>query len=409
MGVGSWVGGLFHLITHAFFKALLFLGSGSVIHAAHHEQELPQYGGLWKKLPVTGTTFLIACFAIAGFGVFGWGFSGFYSKDLILTHAAAFGALSGHGREANSGFNMYWLLFILPAVIAYITPFYMMRCWTLTFWGKPRNQHVYDHAHETTILWIPLVVLAIASIIGGRYMGVRELIEAGRVEVAKIVQFDAFSRAWPAEAAPGEGKTPVEKRALEGGAGSGEGAHVTESKNPEVAVESHASESTEQIMEHGHETMEKALANGWAWLIGMALGFLVYMNGYNISDKVMAIPGVRAINTWLKRRMYFDELYNFVFVQIVLGFSAFCALFDRYVIDGIVNFMAWLTKRFSFVIGAHDKYVIDGAVNGAATLAQNLGAAVRAPQTGRIRMYVTVLMIAVTLGLAATILVVLSR
>src|SRR5207237_4525220 len=105
MGVGSWVGGLFHLITHAFFKALLFLGSGSVIYAAHHEQELPQYGGLIRKIPVTGVTFLIACFAIAGFGIFGWGFSGFYSKDLILHHAAVF----GYHAEHEVGGRAIWL------------------------------------------------------------------------------------------------------------------------------------------------------------------------------------------------------------------------------------------------------------------------------------------------------------
>src|SRR3954449_11064766 len=112
MGVGSWVGGLFHLITHAFFKALLFLGSGSVIHAAHHEQEMPQYGVLIRKIPVTGFTFLVAVFAIAGFGIAGWGFSGFYSKDMILMNAAAFGSLS-NASKGHAGFNPYWLLFIL--------------------------------------------------------------------------------------------------------------------------------------------------------------------------------------------------------------------------------------------------------------------------------------------------------
>src|SRR5207237_479223 len=86
LGLGSWVGGLFHLITHAFFKALLFLGSGSVIDAAHHEQELPQYGGLIRKIPMTGITFGIAVFAIAGTP----GFAGYYSKDMILAHAASF-------------------------------------------------------------------------------------------------------------------------------------------------------------------------------------------------------------------------------------------------------------------------------------------------------------------------------
>src|SRR5688500_4283349 len=168
MGIGSWVGGLFHLITHAFFKALLFLGSGSVIHAAHHEQELPQYGGLIRKIPITGITFAIAVLAIAGTPVF----SCYYSKDLILANAGAFGYLAQDAGRAK----YYWLLFWIPTVIAYVTAFYMTRCWMLTFWGKPRNQHVYDHAHEAPLLWVPLVVLAVLSIIGGSYLNVRELL-----------------------------------------------------------------------------------------------------------------------------------------------------------------------------------------------------------------------------------------
>src|SRR5438874_589927 len=184
MGIGSWVGGLFHLITHAFFKALLFLGSGSVIHAAHHEQELPQYGGLIRKMPMTGITFGIAVFAIAGFGIAGWGFSGYYSKDMILHHAAAFGHLSYLYRKNGA----YWMLWLLPTIIAYVTPFYMTRCWMLTFWGKPRNQHLYDHAHETPILWLPLAVLAIASIFGGNFFRVRDLIEAAQREGTTLVK-----------------------------------------------------------------------------------------------------------------------------------------------------------------------------------------------------------------------------
>src|SRR5207249_9507723 len=86
LGIGSYVGGLFHLITHAFFKALLFLGSGSVIFAAHHEQEMTQYGGLMRKIPITAATFAIAVLAIAGTPFF----SGFYSKDTIIAHAGAF-------------------------------------------------------------------------------------------------------------------------------------------------------------------------------------------------------------------------------------------------------------------------------------------------------------------------------
>src|SRR6185436_12266787 len=126
LGLGSWVGGLFHLITHAFFKALLFLGSGSVIHAAHHEQELPQYGGLIRKIPITGVTFGIAVLAIAGTPFL----SAYFSKDMILAHAAAFAESATH----HGGSKYYWLLFILPTAVAFMTAFYMMRCWMLTFW-----------------------------------------------------------------------------------------------------------------------------------------------------------------------------------------------------------------------------------------------------------------------------------
>jgi hypothetical protein len=92
-----------------------------------------------------------------------------------------------------------------------------------------------------------------------------------------------------------------------------------------------------------------------------------------------------------------------------LALSAISAAFDRYVVDGLVNFAGWATKKTSFAVGLHDQFVVDGAVNGIANVAQDLGAAVRAPQSGRIRMYVTILMVAVTLGLAGAIIVVLSR
>jgi NADH-quinone oxidoreductase subunit L len=134
------------------------------------------------------------------------------------------------------------------------------------------------------------------------------------------------------------------------------------------------------------------------------------MNGYSMANSLMRIPPIRWIHTWLYRRMYFDELYRLLFVDLgVMAFSKTAAMFDRYVIDGVVNLAAWCVKQTAFGVGAHDRYVIDGAVNGLASLAQDVGAAVRAPQTGRIRMYVTVLMIAVTLGLAGAIIIVLSR
>ena len=139
MGVGSWVGGLFHLMTHAFFKALLFLGAGSVILAAGHEQEMPAVRrAVAQDAPGRRSPFAVAVLAIAGVPFF----AGYYSKDMILRHAGAFAALataSGPGHEwrsqAGTGCSS-----LVPTAVAYLTAFYMTRCWMLTFWGKPRNR-----------------------------------------------------------------------------------------------------------------------------------------------------------------------------------------------------------------------------------------------------------------------------
>jgi proton-translocating NADH-quinone oxidoreductase chain L len=383
MGIGSWVGGLFHLITHAFFKALLFLGSGSVIHAAHHEQELPQYGGLIRKIPVTGITFAIAVLAIAGTPFF----SGFYSKDMIIAHAGAFSTYATHDFHKS---GWYWAFFLLPTIIAYVTAFYMMRCWTLTFWGKPRNQHVYDHAHESPVMWIPLVVLAILSVIGGKYLNVQEMLEATIKETSRYTKVDAFASAWPSQAPKHETAAAIE------------GAEPDPSPRHDAA-----SSGAEHAYEHGWHLVHTWVL--YAFAVGIGLGFFVYMNGYAVANALMRIPPVRMIHTWLYRRMYFDELYFSVFVAITMGLSRLSAAFDKYVVDGIVNLAGWLTKQAAFAIGLNDKYVVDGAVNGMATLAQDMGTVVRAPQTGRIRVYVTILMAAVALGVAGTIIVILSK
>jgi NADH-quinone oxidoreductase subunit L len=397
MGIGSWVGGLFHLITHAFFKALLFLGSGSVIHAAHHEQELPQYGGLWKKIPVTCITFGIAVLAIAGTPMF----SGHYSKDMIIRDAGAFATLAtGQG---HSGY--YWWLFILPTVIAYVTAFYMTRCWMLTFFGKPRNQHLYDHAHELPIMWVPLVVLAVLSVVGGyEFFGVTKLlnnsIKESQTYCRSVIaadpfyrgkEFAGFASAWPAEL-PGEGG----EAEVAGG----------EAAAPAHAAGAQQSAATKAQI-HGEE-----LAFHWvfaAFIIGIGVGFFIYLNAYKFVGLWMWFAPMRWIHTWLYRRMYFDELYYFVFVKFVIGLAKVSRFFDTFIVDGIVNFAAWGVKQTAFLAGANDRYVVDGAVNGAATLTHGLGAAVRNPTSGRVRLYVTVLMAAVALGLAGAIVVALSR
>ena len=150
LGVGAYKFAFFHLITHAFFKACLFLGSGSVIHAMHHEQDIRNMGGLRKKMPITYATFLISSIAISGIPLT----SGFLSKDGILSGTFAFASLTGH-----------WLFPFVGFLVAMMTAFYMFRLVILTFHGEPRNKEKYDHAHESKFaMAMPLVVLSVLSL-----------------------------------------------------------------------------------------------------------------------------------------------------------------------------------------------------------------------------------------------------
>lgn len=157
LGVGAYTGAVFHVMTHAFFKALLFLGAGSVIHAMHHEQDIRNMGGLKKKLPITHITFLIGCIAIAGIPPF----SGFFSKDEIL--AAAF---------ANN--PIFWALGVLGAVM---TAFYMFRLYATTFLGSFRGtEDQKHHLHESPFaMTLPLIVLAILAATAG-FVGIPEVL-----------------------------------------------------------------------------------------------------------------------------------------------------------------------------------------------------------------------------------------
>ena len=157
LGVGAYTGAVFHVMTHAFFKALLFLGAGSVIHAMHHEQDIRKMGGLKKKLPITHLTFLLGCIAISGIPPF----SGFFSKDEILAAAYAHSPI-------------YWVLGVAGAAM---TAFYMFRLYATTFLGSFRGTHDQEHhLHESPkAMTYPLIILAILSVVGG-LVGVPEVL-----------------------------------------------------------------------------------------------------------------------------------------------------------------------------------------------------------------------------------------
>jgi len=156
VGVGAYSAGIFHLVTHAFFKALLFLGAGAVIHALHEQQDLRRMGGLKAKLPITYWTMLIATLAISGLPPL----SGFFSKDAILAAA----------------FEHAWLLWGLGTVTAALTSFYMFRLMLLAFHGQSREPHAYQRAHEApAVMWLPLALLAAGAALSGT-LGVPEFL-----------------------------------------------------------------------------------------------------------------------------------------------------------------------------------------------------------------------------------------
>ncbi len=167
LGVGAYTGAVFHVMTHAFFKALFFLGAGSVIHAMGGEQDIRNMGGLKKSLPITHITFLMGCLAIAGIPPF----SGFFSKDEILTAA--------YGRNP--------VYYVIGVVGAMLTAFYMFRLYATTFLGKFRGtQDQEHHLHESpSAMTIPLIMLAILAVVGG-FLGIPEVF-AKNAQLAGII------------------------------------------------------------------------------------------------------------------------------------------------------------------------------------------------------------------------------
>src|SRR5258707_2879262 len=151
LGSGAFSAAIFHLVTHAFFKALLFLGAGSVIHGMHEEQDMHKMGGLARKMPHTFATFLAGAAALSGLPLT----SGFFSKDEILASACA-----------NGG--AYWVLWILGLATAALTAFYTWRMVALTFFGRPRYDSEHVHPHESpAVMTGPLCILAVLALLGG--------------------------------------------------------------------------------------------------------------------------------------------------------------------------------------------------------------------------------------------------
>ena len=355
LGSGAYVAGFFHLVTHAAFKAGLFLGSGSVIHAMHHAlhkihdhhtdpQDIRNMGGLKKKMPITYYTFLIYTLAISGIPLT----SGFLSKDSILAGAFAFGKLSGHTVIPLIGF-----------FVAGLTAFYMFRLLILTFHGEPKRKDIFEHIHESPkVMVVPLVILAVLSlwfIFGPN-------------------PFDA-SATW------------VEKYI-----------HKPESVVPhEQQFEFNLPKEGVLVTEYEHALHEAhipamLLSLGMAGL-GILFAFLTYQWGKISAEKVA--NALKPVYTFLKNKWYFDELYQNTFVLATLGISKFARWFDLKVIDGIVDGSAHLTKLWSFSVGKFDWNIIDGLVNLLAYITGFFGYITRLLQNGKVQTYIIYVVFAV--------------
>ena len=342
IGVGGWGAGVFHHITHAFFKSLMFLCSGSVIAGCHHEQEMPRMGGLRRKMPITAYTMLAGVIAIAGLAipVVNIGFSGFYSKDAIVASALAYSELN----------PVHILLFITPLVTAGITAFYMFRLWFMTFAGEPRDQHVYDHCHESPwVMTAPLIALAIlaAGCAWGWGFG-------GNGEDGPLYRLIAFSET----VAASEPYTSVGPA--------------------KITLPSH-----HQV----HAVHEQA-------------GLLALLAAFAGSFVAYVMYGARAIRAEDIRRQFsgvydflvdkwrFDVLYDAMFVRPVHVVSAWCAAFDKEVLDAILHAFAKITVVTSHWDRKFDEGMVDGLVNLVGSVTRSVGMSLRVVQTGRLRQYV---------------------
>lgn len=326
-GVGMYSAAMFHLFTHAFFKAMLFLGAGSVIHAMHHEQDMMNYGGLRKKIPYTFAAMMIGTLAITGVGIplTHIGFAGFLSKDAIIESAYAGGSMYG-----------FWLLVIAAAM----TSFYSWRLIFLTFYGKPRgDKHTHDHAHESPmVMLIPLGVLALGAVFSGMlwynsFFGHAD--KVGKFYGIPVAEASAEGHAAEGEAAT-HGADATEGHGEEGAA-AGEHHYVFAGEPGEGAL---YMAPDNHVLDDAHAAPKWVKVSPFiAMLGGLLLAILFYIVNPELPKRLAQQQ--RPLYLFLKNKWYFDELYNVVFVKPALAIGKFFwKKGDGKTIDGFLNGIA---------------------------------------------------------------------
>ncbi len=330
-GVGAFGAGVFHLMTHAFFKALLFLGAGSVVHALSGEQDIRKMGGLGRHIPWTHATFAVAWLAIGGI----FPLAGFFSKDEILWGA----------------WQRSPILWAMGAAGAFLTAFYMTRLYILVFWGKERfDDETRHHLHESPrVMVVPLAILAVLSFAGG-WVGIPAVISPG---VPNFLE-----------------------RFL---------APVFEAHAAGVAIETaqHA-----PGLELGLMLVSMLIA-----LFGMFFAWVFYDRRPELP--VQLAGSARGLYRAILNKFYIDEFYGKVVLAPYYALCRASAWFDRYVVDGVVNAAGYVTLGTSYTSVGFDAYVVDGLVNLVGYTVRGVSWVFRKLQTGIVQSYATAMVLGV--------------
>ncbi len=394
VGVGAYWAGVYHLLTHAFFKATLFLGSGSVILGCHHEQDMRKMGGLKKYMPTTHWTYLVACIAIAGFPVA----NGFYSKDEILWKAFTSHHLALFGHPTP------WLgpaIYLVGILTATGTSFYMFRSYYMTFTGAYRGGEGHSHEHNED----PHAALAAPHHASSAHVHASNGDahahghDAGHAHGGHVSAADAAHGGHDPQAHGHGGGTPHESpRTITWVLATLAVGSVLTLFLGLPALWTHRPPALEHWLEPVLSAevhfAEKPHALEWVF---QGLGVLAGAFGWFFA-RLLYKDGVSTVPARLKERWaaawtvvynkyYVDELYDRVVVQPSVFIARFFAWFDGHVIDWLVNFAGWLGRLVANIDGAIDKYLVDGAVNAIAAATIEGGRGLRRIQTGRIQTY----------------------
>ena len=315
LGLGGYTAGTFHLMTHASFKALLFLGAGSVIHSMH-TNDIWEMGGLYLKMRTTAITFILGSLSLAGI----FPLSGFWSKDEILLLA----------------WNKSPIFALVGLAVAFMTAFYMFRLCFIAFYGKARDQHKFEHAHESPkVMTVPLVILAFLSIFAG-WVGIPWL-----------------------------------------------------SKGYSSFVYHHE-------VHHLEPNFILMIVATLVALSGIYLAYVIYYKGTISAERLK--DRFSSIHKLLYNKYYFDELYNAIIIRPLFKLADFLfKKFDLGVIDWLVNAAGNFTVFLSWFWELFDTYVVDGAVNGLGYVVRGTGAGIRRVQTGQLQNYAFVIFFGIVL------------